>query len=61
EAYDKVQAVAFVTRRDNRTFRDALLNDDGIRSILSMDQINNIFDFKYYLKNVDRIFAQVGI
>ena len=61
EAYDKVQAVAFVARRDNKTFKDALLNDDGIRSILSMDEINDIFDFRYHLKNVDRIFRQVGI
>ncbi len=61
EAYDKVQAAAFVARRDNRTFKDALLNDDGIRSILSMDQINDIFNLRYHLKNVDRIFAQVGI
>jgi adenylosuccinate lyase len=61
EAYDKVQAVAFVAKRDNRTFRDALLNDDGIRSILSMGEIEDIFDFKYHVKNVDRIFRQVGI
>ncbi|MFH1189801.1 MAG: adenylosuccinate lyase [Candidatus Omnitrophota bacterium] len=61
EAYDKVQAVAFVAKRDNRAFKDALLNDDGIRSVLSMDQINDTFDFKYHLKNVDRIFRQVGI
>lgn len=61
EAYDKVQAVAFVARRDNIGFKDALLNDDGIRTILSMDEIEEIFDFKYHVKNVDKIFRQVGI
>lgn len=61
EAYDKVQAVAFVAKRDNKTFKDALLSDDGMRSLLSMDEIEEIFDFKYHVKNVDRIFRQVGI
>lgn len=61
EAYDKVQQVAFAAKRDNDTFRDALLRDDGIRSILTIDQIEEIFDFNYHIKNVDRIFRQVGI
>ncbi|MBN2453181.1 MAG: adenylosuccinate lyase [Candidatus Omnitrophica bacterium] len=61
EAYDKVQAVAFTAKRNNIGFRDALLNDDGIRSVLSIGTIEDIFDFKYHVKNVDRIFRQVGI
>jgi adenylosuccinate lyase len=61
EAYDKVQAVAFAAKRDSKTFRDALLDDSGIRSMLSMNEIEDVFDFKYHLKNVDRIFRQVGI
>jgi adenylosuccinate lyase len=61
DAYDRVQAVAFAAKRDNKTFKDALLDDEGIRSILSMDEIEDIFDFKYHVKNVDRIFRQVGI
>ena len=43
------------------TFKDALLADDGIRSVLSEDEVNDIFDFKYHLKHVDRIFRKVGI
>lgn len=61
EAYDRVQAAAFTAKRDNKTFRDALLDDGGIRSKLSISEIENIFDFKYHTKNVDRIFKQVGI
>lgn len=61
EAYDRVQAVAFVAKRDNKTFKDALLSDEDMRSILSADEIEDIFDFKYHVKNVDRIFRQVGI
>lgn len=61
EAYDKVQAVAFTAKRGNLTFKDALLNDSGIRAIFSMDEIEDIFDFKYHVKNVDTIFKHVGI
>ncbi|MCX5679516.1 MAG: adenylosuccinate lyase [Candidatus Omnitrophica bacterium] len=61
EAYDKVQKVAFNANRDGLTFKETLLRDDGIRSILNSDEIEDIFDFKYHTKNVDRIFRKVGI
>ena len=61
EAYDKVQAVAFTSKRDKVDFQTALLRDDGMRSMLSIDEIEEIFDFGYHIKNVDRIFRQVGI
>jgi adenylosuccinate lyase len=61
EAYDKVQKAAFNAKKDGVTFREAILADDGIRSILSEDDIENVFDFKYHTKNVDRIFRKVGI
>lgn len=61
EAYDKVQKVAFTAKTDGIAFKEALLKDDGMRSILTEDEIEDIFDFKYHVKNVDRIFRKVGI
>ncbi len=61
EAYDKVQKAAFAAKKDNLEFKEALLRDDGIRSILTVDEIEDIFNFKYHIKNVDRIFRRVGI
>ncbi|MFA6142860.1 MAG: adenylosuccinate lyase [Candidatus Omnitrophota bacterium] len=61
EAYDKVQKAAFTAKRDGLEFKEALLRDDGMRSMLSVDEIEDIFDFKYHLKNVDKIFRHVGI
>ena len=61
EAYDKVQKAAFAAKKDGVDFRAALLVDDGIRSVLNEKEITDIFDFRYHLKNVDRIFRQVGI
>lgn len=61
EAYDKVQKVAFTAKKENIGFREALVSDDGIRSILNEREIEDVFDLKYHLKNVDRIFRKVGI
>jgi adenylosuccinate lyase len=61
EAYDKVQAAAFAAKKEGLEFKEALIADDGVRSILSADQIEEIFGIKYYLKNIDRIFRRVGI
>ena len=61
EAYDKIQRCAFSARKDNVEFKDAILHDDGIRSVLSAAEIEEIFDIRYYVKNVDKIFRRVGI
>ena len=61
EAYDKVQKAAFHAKNKNIGFKDALLVDDGIRSVLSADEVEDIFNYKYHIKNVDRIFRHVGI
>jgi adenylosuccinate lyase len=61
EAYDLVQQVAFNARRDGLEFKEALSGDEGIRAALSAKEIEDIFDFKYHLKNVDRIFRRVGV
>jgi adenylosuccinate lyase len=61
EAYDMVQRAAFVAKHDEIDFKDALLNDDEIRKILGAKEIETMFDIKFYIRNVDRIFRRVGI
>lgn len=61
EAYDKVQAAAFSAKKNDLSFKEALLTDDGIRTILNTKEIEDIFDFRYHVKNVDKIFRKVGI
>lgn len=61
EAYDKIQAAAFVAKRDNVEFKDAVLRDDGIRSVLSEEEVEEIFNINFYMKSVDKIFRHVGI
>jgi len=36
-----------------------LLNDDELREKLSENEIRDCFDYSYYTKNVDKIFARV--
>ena len=61
EAYDKIQRCAFAAKKDSLEFKDAVLRDDGIRSVLDEEEIGKVFDIRYYMKNVDRIFRHVGI
>jgi len=61
EAYDKVQRVAFNARKNGRAFKEEVTEDDGIRTILNVKEIEDIFNFRYHVKNVDRIYRQVGI
>ena len=61
EAYDLVQRAAFIAKKDEIDFMDALLADNDIRSILGAKAIEDAFDIKYYIRSVDRIFRRVGI
>jgi adenylosuccinate lyase len=61
EAYDKLQKCAFDAKKLGAAFRETLLSDDGIRSILSEGEIEDIFNPRFYTKHVDRIFRRVGI
>jgi adenylosuccinate lyase len=61
EAYDMVQRAAFVAKKDEIDFVDALLADSEIRSLLGAKAIEEMFDIKYYIRSVDRIFRRVGI
>jgi adenylosuccinate lyase len=40
-------------------FLQHLLNDEVLREKLSEEKIRNLFDYKYYTKNVDKIFERV--
>ncbi len=61
EAYDLVQRAAFIAKKDEINFMDALLKDNDIRSVLGAKAIEEIFNIRYYIRNVDRIFRRVGI
>jgi adenylosuccinate lyase len=58
-AYDIVQKNAMKSWKTGSQFRKLLSRDAVIKRYLTPKEIEDIFDLKYYLKNVDYIFGRV--
>ncbi len=61
DAYDLVQKNAMKAWEEKTHFKGLLLADDEIMSHFTQFEIEEFFDDKYHLKNVDVIFKRVGI
>jgi adenylosuccinate lyase len=61
DGYDVMQRVAFMSKRDNIDFRDALMSDEQVRSLIGAKELDEMLDIRHYVKNVDKIFRRVGI
>ncbi len=48
-----------IDEQGHSLFLQNLLNDEDLTKSLSKDEIKECFDYNYYTKNVDRIFARV--
>jgi adenylosuccinate lyase len=60
EAYSWTQRNAMrVWQNENEDYKSLVLKDSDIRSKLTEEEIERIFDVSYYLRNVDKIFARV--
>ena len=59
EAYKIVQNVALEAWNKNTDFKLLLQNDKKVKSLLSNNEINKIFDLNYFLKNIDVIYKRV--
>jgi len=59
EAYEMVQRNAMESWKRGMSFMELLLKDNEITKRLSPAEIENIFDLKYYLRNIDFIFNRV--
>ncbi len=58
-AYELTQKKAMESWNTGTSFIDLLLGDKKIREYLSEEDIREIFDFKYYLRNIDYIYNRV--
>jgi adenylosuccinate lyase len=61
DAYDVMQRVAFIAKKDGIDFKDSLLADEDVRSLVGAKELDEMLDIRHYIKNVDRIFRRVGI
>jgi len=62
QAYKLVQSNAMKAwNSKSGSFKDNLLSDQEVRKLVSKEEVENCFDAKNYLKNVDRVFQKLGI
>ena len=59
---------AYVTVQENAakaweggSFRDALASDERVKSLLTEQELDEIFDYQHHVRNVDLIFDRLGI
>ena len=58
-AYSWTQRNAMKVWDEGGDYKDLVMKDADISSHLSAEEIVRVFDLKYYLRNVDKIFARV--
>ncbi|WP_412989712.1 adenylosuccinate lyase [Pediococcus siamensis] len=60
-AYDRIQPLTARAWDEEIQFRPLVENDAVIQKYLSPKEIADAFDYHYHLKNIDYIFARVGL
>jgi len=61
KAYKIVQQCSLEVWKTKRPFKALLLQQFEIMTVLSAQEIEDCFDLKIHLRNVDKIFERVGI
>ena len=61
DAYKWVQRNAMKRWLDGEDFKTNIHNDDDIKKYLRAEEIENCFDYKFFLRNVDMIFERFGL
>ena len=61
DSYALVQKNAMEAWDKKRSFKDIVMEDKEIMGTLSMDEIEDLFDYSYHTKNIDYIFKRVGL
>ncbi len=61
QAYHIVQRNALKVWKEGIDFKTLLLNDDGLKNVLSKKDIDRCFDLKYVLRNIEVIFNRINI
>lgn len=59
DAYAIVQSTAMKSWKDKKDFKALLLKEKAIKKYLKPEELNKIFSFRQYFKNIDYIFKRV--
>ncbi|MHB9093825.1 MAG: adenylosuccinate lyase [Eubacteriales bacterium] len=60
-AYELVQRNAMQVWATKQNFLDLLLADKDVMALISEQELYDLFDYKWYLRHVDMIFARFGL
>jgi len=58
-AYKIVQKIALKAWKENKSFKKLLEKNNEVKSLLNVREINELFDLKYFLKNINAIYKKV--
>lgn len=61
KAYELVQRNALASWQNGEDFKKLLLNDEEVSEKLSAEEIDELFDYGYYLRNIDKIYSRFGL
>ena len=58
-AYKTVQKIALKAWKENQSFKKLLEKNKEVKSFLNAKEINDLFDLKYFLKNINKIYKKI--
>ena len=61
EAYMYVQHAAHVALDEQRPFRETITEEPAVTERLAPKELDEIFDYRYYTREVDKSFARMGL
>ncbi len=61
EAYDLIQGAALACYSGEKSFRDLVMEDPGVKGYLTEKEISDCFSLDYHLRHVDTIFKNIGL
>lgn len=60
-AYELVQRNAMECWQTRQSFKELLAADTDVAKLLTREELDNIFEYDYYLRHVDEIYARFGL
>ena len=61
DAYKIVQTNAMTAWHSGQSFKQILESDERVRSLLTSEELSELFDYGHFLGEIDRIFARAGL
>ena len=61
EAYEMAQRNALKAWENKMDYKELIKKDEEITNYLNNDEIDNVFDYNYYIKEIDNIFERLNL